>query len=125
MKIKIFLFTLCFIIVMLGTVNILVFQFFTETCLVLMILGSIGLCVCATWEPTTPTTHLILEINEEVSQRIQQLLVETDSDSFSEVVSKGMAVYDCLWKEKSQGAKIFIEYYGGAKDGQKRELDLR
>lgn len=56
-----------------------------------------------------PTRRLNLEMDARVRERLESLCVETGADSLTEVIRRSLAVYDYLWAEKSNGAKLIVK----------------
>ena len=63
--------------------------------------------------------RLNLEIGKEVRERMEELMDETGARSLTDVVSRALAVYDFLCKQKKKGGKLLIQ-----DDESTRELVL-
>jgi hypothetical protein len=60
--------------------------------------------------------RLNLEIGKEVRERIEELMDETGARSLTDVVSRALAVYDFLCKQKKKGGKILIQDDQGTRE---------
>jgi hypothetical protein len=60
--------------------------------------------------------RLNLEIGKEVRERMEELMDETGARSLTDVVSRALAVYDYLWRQKGKGGKILIQDDEGTRE---------
>ena len=60
--------------------------------------------------------RLNLEIGKEVRERMAELMDETGARSLTDVVSRALAVYDFLCKQKKKGGKIVIQDDEGTRE---------
>ena len=51
-----------------------------------------------------------------VRTRMEQLRDETGAHSLAEVISRSLAVYDYLWKQKKTGGKLLIKDSEGERE---------
>jgi len=58
--------------------------------------------------------NLILGIN--VYRRIEDLRIETDKSSVTDVIRRSLAVYDFLLSRRKEGARIFVEDEDGKQE---------
>jgi hypothetical protein len=47
-------------------------------------------------------------MSQTVRNKLETLRDKTDADSLSEVIRRALALYECLWKERQNGAKVII-----------------
>ncbi len=115
------LFCVLFVLSLLVIPSLIFSEAFNFIWVIVLFLGCVGLCAVTTRQkqPDGPTTHVILELKENVRERFEVLCQQTGAKTFSEVIIRAMALYDCCWMEKSKGAKIIIE-----KDGEEKELKI-
>ena len=64
----------------------------------------------------TKVIRLNLELAAKVRTRMEQLRDETGAHSLTEVVCKSLAVYDYIWGEKKNGAKVIIQDSQGTRE---------
>lgn len=60
--------------------------------------------------------RLNLEIGKEVRERMEELMDETGARSLTDVVSRALAVYDFLCRQKKKGGKILIQDDEGTRE---------
>ena len=60
--------------------------------------------------------RLNLEIGKEVRERMEELMDETGARSLTDVVSRALAVYDFLCRQKKKGGKILIQDDDGTRE---------
>lgn len=60
--------------------------------------------------------RLNLEMGKEVRERMEELKDETGARTLTDVVSKALAVYDYLWKQKRTGRKILVQDDEGTRE---------
>jgi hypothetical protein len=60
--------------------------------------------------------RLNLEIGKDVRRRMEELRDETGSRSLTDVVSRALAVYDFLWKQKREGGKVLVQDSEGTRE---------
>jgi hypothetical protein len=65
---------------------------------------------------TVPTRRLTMEMTEDVRKKLECLREETQADSLAEVIRRALAVYDFLWREKAEGAKLVVKGSKGDKE---------
>ena len=61
-------------------------------------------------------SRLNLALAEKVRVRIEDLQHETGAQTLTEVISKSLAVYDFLWTQKKDGAKLLIQDSKGTRE---------
>jgi hypothetical protein len=70
--------------------------------------------------PRTPNKlkggRLNLEMGQEVRGRMEELKNETGARSLADVVSRALAIYDFIWKQKRAGVKILIQDNEGTRE---------
>jgi hypothetical protein len=60
--------------------------------------------------------RLNLEMGKEVRERMEELKDETGARTLTDVVSRALAVYDYLWKQKRTGGKILVQDDDGTRE---------
>jgi hypothetical protein len=60
--------------------------------------------------------RLNLEIGKDIRERMEELRDETGSRSLTDVVSRALAVYEYLWKQKKAGGKVLIKDSDGTRE---------
>ena len=60
--------------------------------------------------------RLNLELAANVRTRMELLRDNTGAHSLTEVISRSIAVYDFLWNQKKEGAKIMIQDSDGIRE---------
>ena len=60
--------------------------------------------------------RLNLEMGKDIRDRMERLRDETGSRSLTDVVSRALAVYDYLWKQKRTGGKVLIQDSDGTRE---------
>lgn len=67
-------------------------------------------------EKKIKSSRLNLALAELVRARIEDLQHETGAQTLTEVVSRSLAVYDFLWTQKKDGAKLLIQDSKGTRE---------
>ena len=57
-----------------------------------------------------------LEIGKDIRDRMEELRDESGSRSLTDVVSRALAVYEYLWRQKKTGGKILIQDSDGTRE---------
>lgn len=65
-----------------------------------------------------PKVRLSLDLPERTRDRIESLRVRTEAASTSEVIRRGMVVYEAMWHEIETGGSVIIR----SKNGIDREI---
>jgi hypothetical protein len=60
--------------------------------------------------------RLNLELKIDVRNRMEELRDLTDADTLVEVVRRALAVYDYVWTQKKEGARILVEDSEGTRE---------
>jgi len=60
--------------------------------------------------------RLNLEIGRDARERMEELRDETGARSLADVVSRALAVYEYLWRQKKTGGKILIQDADGTRE---------
>jgi len=60
--------------------------------------------------------RLNLEIGEEARKRMEELRDETGSRSLTDVVSRALAVYEYLWRQKKTGSRVLVQDSEGTRE---------
>jgi hypothetical protein len=70
--------------------------------------------------PRTPNKlkggRLNLEMGKDVRGRMEELKDETGARSLADVVSRALAIYDFIWKQKKTGSKILVQDDEGTRE---------
>ena len=64
----------------------------------------------------TKVKRLNLELAANVRTRMEQLRDESGAHSLTEVISRSLAVYDFIWKQKKNGGKLLIQDSEGTRE---------
>lgn len=60
--------------------------------------------------------RLNLALRQEVHDRMEYLMEETEAETITEVIKKSLAVYDYLLTQKKSGAKLIIQDEKGQRE---------
>ena len=60
--------------------------------------------------------RLNLEIGKDIRDRMEELRDESGSRSLTDVVSRALAVYEYLWRQKKAGGKVLIKDSEGTRE---------
>jgi hypothetical protein len=60
--------------------------------------------------------RLNLEVGRDARERMEELRDDTGARSLADVVSRALAVYEYLWRQKKAGGKILIQDSEGTRE---------